>query len=143
MKDNSGFTLIELIIVIAILAVISAIAIPNIIFAVDNARIATDVSNAKNISDAIQISLTKDNGIHRIDMSNVEFQKISTYTGPDAVEIKALIEDAAKNIQSVPVIKYGTLSGTNFTVSIGSSTGIVVYAGLTKIYPNPEGDWAN
>lgn len=52
-KNEKGFTLIELIIVIAILAIIAAVAVPNILRAVDNSRRTTDVSNAKIIADAI------------------------------------------------------------------------------------------
>ncbi len=51
-KNEKGFTLIELIIVIAILAIIAAVAVPNILGAVDNSRKATDVSNAKIIANA-------------------------------------------------------------------------------------------
>jgi prepilin-type N-terminal cleavage/methylation domain-containing protein len=138
MKDNSGFTLIELIIVIAILAIISAIAIPNIIFAVDNARIATDLSNAKVIADSFQIVISKDNDVNRVDFTDKEFTKTSSEAGA----LKELIEAAAMEIQSVPMIKHGPDSGSSFNVTIGGSSGIVVKAGATEIYPNPQGAWA-
>ena len=51
-KNEKGFTLIELIIVIAILAIIAAVAVPNIISAVDNSRRSADVANAKIILNA-------------------------------------------------------------------------------------------
>lgn len=50
--NEKGFTLIELIIVIAILAIISAIAVPNILSAVDNSRKTADITSAKVIADA-------------------------------------------------------------------------------------------
>lgn len=58
-KNEKGFTLIELIIVIAIIAVISAIAVPNILSAVDNAKKTTDVANAKTIANAAAIIKAK------------------------------------------------------------------------------------
>jgi len=139
MKENSGFTLIEFIIVIAILVVLFAAAIPKIISAVDSARIATDISSAVDISDALQTSMTKDNGVYRVGMIDVMFQLTSTKVGA----IKVLIEDAAENIQSVPVIKHGVNAGDQFNVTIGDSADIIVKAGITQIYPKPEGDWAN
>lgn len=52
-QNEKGFTLIELIIVIAILAIIAAVAIPNLLKAVDNSRRTTDVANAKIIADTV------------------------------------------------------------------------------------------
>lgn len=144
MKRNDGFTLIELIIVIAILAIIAAVAIPNIIFAVNNARIAADLSNARVISDSIQIVISKDNGISRVDMTEVEFREDISLADADA---ELLVQEAAKYVQGAPVVEYGVYAGSNFLVSIGSTTGIVVKVGTagsaTQIYPTPEGDWAN
>ncbi len=68
MKNEKGFTLIELIIVIAILAIIAAVAVPNILGAVDNSRKATDVSNAKIIQNAAAQVMAKNE-----DASNAEF----------------------------------------------------------------------
>ncbi len=51
-KNEKGFTLIELIIVIAILAIIAAVAIPNIVGAVESSRKSADIANAKVILNA-------------------------------------------------------------------------------------------
>ncbi len=59
MKKQEGFTLIELIIVIAILAIIAAVAIPNIMGAVENSRKATDVSNGKVLMNAAATVIAK------------------------------------------------------------------------------------
>lgn len=54
-KDERGFTLIELIIVVAILAVLAAIAIPLVTGRVQEARIAADKANVRLLQGAVNI----------------------------------------------------------------------------------------
>ena len=51
-KRKKGFTLIELIIVIAIIAILSAIAIPNFLAIQRKARVKADIATGKTIYDA-------------------------------------------------------------------------------------------
>ncbi|MBI6012670.1 prepilin-type N-terminal cleavage/methylation domain-containing protein [Clostridium perfringens] len=51
-KKKKGFTLIELIIVIAIIAILAAIAIPNFLSIQRKARVKADIASAKTIYDA-------------------------------------------------------------------------------------------
>lgn len=53
-KSKKGFTLIELIIVVAILAVIAAIAIPSVAGLIDRANKSSDKTNAKEMTNAIE-----------------------------------------------------------------------------------------
>lgn len=53
MKSNEGFSLIELIIVIAIMAVLVAIVAPNLSSYIGSAKKRTDISNAKEIENAV------------------------------------------------------------------------------------------
>jgi type IV pilus assembly protein PilA len=53
LKKKKGFTLIELIIVVAILGILALIAIPRFGNAQKNAKIKSDISNAKIIADAV------------------------------------------------------------------------------------------
>ncbi len=56
-ENREGFTLVELIIVIAILAVLASIAVPNLLGSVEKSRIAKDEANAKLIGDALVMTL--------------------------------------------------------------------------------------
>ncbi len=58
-KKTGGFTLVELIIVIAILAVLASIAVPNLLGSVEKSRIAKDEANAKLIGDAIVMAVAE------------------------------------------------------------------------------------
>ncbi|MCL2362892.1 MAG: prepilin-type N-terminal cleavage/methylation domain-containing protein [Defluviitaleaceae bacterium] len=54
-KKCSGFTLLELLIALAILAVIAAILIPNFFATTDRARLRSDIQSARVIQNAIEL----------------------------------------------------------------------------------------
>ncbi len=58
-RDNKGFTLVEMIIVLVILAILAAILIPALIGYIDSAKQKEYVLEAKNIMTATQAELTK------------------------------------------------------------------------------------
>ena len=53
-RNKKGFTLVELVIVVAVLAIIAGIAIPTVHNVIDNANKAADTSNAQAIEMAIK-----------------------------------------------------------------------------------------
>jgi prepilin-type N-terminal cleavage/methylation domain-containing protein len=61
-RKKSGFTLIELMIVIAIIAILAAILIPNFIRARGQSQLAACESNEKNIATSLQMYATDYNG---------------------------------------------------------------------------------
>ena len=54
-KHSKGFTLLELLIALAILAVIAAILIPNFFATTDRARLRSDIQSARVIQNAIEL----------------------------------------------------------------------------------------
>ena len=51
---NSGFTVVELLIVVAIILTISAIAVPNLVAAIDQAKVARAIGDIHTIGTEIQ-----------------------------------------------------------------------------------------
>ncbi|MGG5462964.1 prepilin-type N-terminal cleavage/methylation domain-containing protein [Clostridium sp. B9] len=59
-KKKKGFTLIELIIVIAIIAILAAIAIPNFLSIQRKSRVKADIASAKTVYDATSALIAED-----------------------------------------------------------------------------------
>ncbi len=59
-KDNKGFSLVELIIVIAIMAVLVGVLAPQYLKYVNNSKVSTDISNAQEIATAVNVAFADD-----------------------------------------------------------------------------------
>ena len=63
MKNKKGFTLIELTVVLAILAIIAAILIPTFLITTDRARLRGDIQTARIIQNAIELYTVERGGL--------------------------------------------------------------------------------
>jgi len=70
-KANSGFSLLELLIALAILAIIAAILIPNFFATTDRARLRSDIQSARVIQNAIELYRAERGATPAGDMSAV------------------------------------------------------------------------
>ena len=108
-KKKKAFTLIELIIVLAIMAIIAAIAIPNFTAVRDNSKNKADVQSCAVIQRTV-LMLTSDNTIPAgdktfdVDVSGTDVEVTPTVTN-DAD--KATLETALKDVKA-PQGKVGT-----------------------------------
>ncbi|MEQ8191261.1 MAG: prepilin-type N-terminal cleavage/methylation domain-containing protein [Candidatus Eremiobacterota bacterium] len=64
MKNKKGFTLIELMIVIAIIAILAAILVPNFLKARAQGQLAACESNIKNLATALEMYATDNTGTY-------------------------------------------------------------------------------
>lgn len=113
-KKKKGFTLIELIIVIAIIAILAAIAIPKFGEVRKNANIKADIATAKNVYSAVSVMLADD--VKRPG-STVTLQEITDSMG------------------SKPVSKLE--SSEEFSAEIEADGDVVVKIGDKQVYPEP------
>lgn len=129
-SKKSGFTLIELIIVIAIIAILVAIALPKFGEVRENANRKADMASAKDIQSAV-ISLINDDKI-----------TLPSKGATVVNELKAG-DDAADYMQSIPVIKSNAVRAgqgkdAHFFYSINDKGDVKILNGKDgkEIYPN-------
>lgn len=81
-KNRKGYTLTELIVVVAILGILAAVGAPMILNQIDKARTSADDANAKAISNAYKVAVANDSNNAKatsaLDLSN----KIKAYLNP-------------------------------------------------------------
>lgn len=112
MKNSKGFTLVELLATIAILAIIMGIAIPNVLSTLDKNRKTTYIEDAKKLATLAEYEFNKDEtltvpsgGCVRINLSYLD--KTDLETGPN---------DGTYNTTSSYAII--THNGTNYAYSV-------------------------
>lgn len=125
--NNKGFSLVELIIVIAIMAILAAAIAPALIRYIDKSRKSNDVTAAKTIKTAVDTAMANET-------ANSEIAELAD--GAILVEIsdKAIgyaagnvfASEVASNLSSVPSISYTKDGAEAFVVSLGTNGEIQV-----------------
>ena len=70
MKDNRGFTLVELIAVVVILAVIMLIAVPNVVSTINKNKKESFIEDAKKFKAAVEAKIASDTSIEKPNADN-------------------------------------------------------------------------
>lgn len=111
-KNNKGFSLVELIVVIAIMAVLVGVLAPQFIQYVERSRISTDIQNMDQIKTAVEVYCTENddlNGKSLLSGTNVNN------------DFKEALENAGIKTEKVK-LKSSKWSGVNLTVNDGAVT---------------------
>ena len=136
MKNNNGFTLVELVVVIAILGILAGIAIPRFMDSLEASRQATDIANAREAISLANIRYVMDNpgtemkyyfdAAHgRVLTESEVVGNISPY-GESSIPITTLLDDP-DNIYTRNKLDFikGTPNG-NFVIVTVTDTGMQV-----------------
>ena len=125
-KNNKGFSLVELIVVIAIMAVLVGVLAPQLIKYVEKSRESTDIQNADTVVTAFRTYAAENDVSGKLQVKLVK-GSAPTLT-KDSNEDKALTEAKLKTIQ---------LKGTwtdGITVEYDTDSGDATYTATGKYY---------
>ncbi|MGN0438137.1 MAG: hypothetical protein ACI4F4_06390 [Lachnospiraceae bacterium] len=114
--------MVELIIVIAIMAILAAALAPALIKYINKSRLSTDISTGTSIASAIQTALSNESAYD--DCADVDAQPFtaSTFTGKMKDEVVATIDPAKCVVKSKKDMNGTAIGGTNFIVTVKPTT---------------------
>ncbi|MEG0006262.1 MAG: prepilin-type N-terminal cleavage/methylation domain-containing protein [Clostridium sp.] len=155
-KRRKGFTLIEMVVVIAIVVIIAAIAIPQALKAINKSKASTDVANARTYSGEIMSKVANSeivfgdgtgttkakNGTVVSLLGNAAEGKLVKGTfyykvmlAGDTYTVKETVDNVEKDVTK-------KVSEDTIFISI-SPTGTNNFVEANMIYPTASGEWAN
>ena len=123
-KNNKGFSLVELIIVIAIMAVLIGLLAPQYLKFVKKSKISADVSNAQALATAFNVAFADSTVVS------------GTYTGAAGSTCASGVDAQWPECKLNP--------GSTFAVSVGSNGVSEIKIGTAKVWPTVDSasDWA-
>lgn len=132
-KNNKGFSLVELIIVIAIMAILAGALAPALIKYINKSRRSADISNADTIRTACQTAMSDEDAMVAIGTG---------VTGASVSDLKSSYGDFSTEISSI--LGNSTITskyfdkGNEFTVDINvAGNTVIVKAGSQQVSPQP------
>jgi len=123
-KTNKGFSLVELIIVIAIMAILIGVLAPQYIKYVEKSRKSADEDNADNLKNAVMTACTDEDYIdsieagYQLDFSSSGVSLTTDTKGGLAAGLKEYF-----STYSNVVVKSKAYNGSTYTVKVTDTTG--------------------
>ena len=132
-KNNKGFSLVELIIVIAIMAILAGALAPALIKYINKSRRSADISNADTIRTACQTAMSDEDAMVAIGTrdTGASDTDLKSSNGAFSTEISSILGN------STITSKYFD-KGNEFTVDINvAGNTVIVKAGSQQVSPQP------
>lgn len=132
-KNNKGFSLVELIIVIAIMAILAGALAPALIKYINKSRRSADISNADTIRTACQTAMSDEDAMVAIGtgVTGASVSDLKSSYGAFSTEISSILGN------STITSKYFD-KGNEFTVDINvAGNTVIVKANSQQVSPQP------
>lgn len=146
-KNNKGFSLVELIIVIAIMAILAGILIPQFVKYISSSKVSGDIQQAENIYNAVAAKYADDQGAEKDGL--VYDGTLHKVTGSISEALEMGSNEPKSKVNSGNVFYYSCDNKGAVAVYIGAD-GIaektaIARSGVTQISPSIKGahatDW--
>lgn len=125
-KNNKGFSLVELIVVIAIMAVLVGVLAPQLIKYVEKSREATDIQTCDNIATALKTYYADEEVAATATKVTVTLSKTVLGTGADAA-----VKDAGLTKAKIKGTKW---TGDTIKIEYDKAAGTITYTGDSPYY---------
>ena len=130
--NNKGFSLVELIVVVLIMAIIAVALAPQVMKWVENSRKSTDIENYNALLEAANVASTSEDVISKVTSTTTKIEMSAsgtTISGPAATEVTTSISQTLPGYASTKVTS-GDWKSYTFQIDITKSTnGIQVSKG--------------
>ena len=130
--NNKGFSLVELIVVVLIMAIIAVALAPQVMKWVENSRKSTDIENYNALLEAANVASTSEDVISKVSATATTITMNATNTviaGPAATEVTTSISQTLPGYASTKITS-GDWKALSFVINITKSTnGIQVSKG--------------
>ncbi|MBR6403582.1 MAG: prepilin-type N-terminal cleavage/methylation domain-containing protein [Eubacterium sp.] len=144
---NKGFSLVELIIVIAIMAILAAAIAPALIRYIDKSRKSDDVAAAETVGTAVNAALANEDAYSeaapKMDGSTTVWSAAggATLAGTEGIGGTFGQEMSANLGGEAPKVKYNKDGNTDWTVAIQQSGKALVYKGSVELQPDIDASY--
>lgn len=125
-KNNKGFSLVELIVVVAIMAVLVGVLAPAYLRYVEKSRYQKDCSAVAEVEEAIKIAVAEENVFKSMTAGTPYHVTVPTSGAPTSTDAATLVAEVVKTIPTVELTSKTITSAVTITVTVSANGSVTV-----------------